>query len=170
MKWTKFFKNTVSIAAAAAALFTAIALPSPNRAAAAGEDQVSDLPTKLMNGDFEWPNIDTALGRADIQAYNGNTSGTYHGTDGDYSISNNDTEYTDIIFRRHSIGWGQYDDPCGRRLPVCPRIQVVERQTAQTREREQGVQFRAGKKIERQRRYGRACFDTATEDRAPDPA
>ena len=111
MKWTKFFKNTVSIAAAAAALFTAIALPSPNRAAAAGEDQVSDLPTKLMNGDFEWPDIDTALGRADIQAYNGNTSGTYHGTDGDYSISNNDTEYTDIIFRRHSIGWGQYDDP-----------------------------------------------------------
>lgn len=112
MKWTKFFKNTVSIAAAAAALFTAIALPSPNRAAAAGEDQVSDLPTKLMNGDFEWPDIDTALGRADIQAYsNGNTSGTY----GNYTISNNDTEDTDIIFRRHSIGWGQnatnYDDP-----------------------------------------------------------
>lgn len=108
MKWTKFFKNTVSIAAAAAALFTAIALPSPNRAAAAGEDQVSDLPTKLMNGDFEWPDIDTALEGANIRAdSSGNTSGTY----GDYSISNNDTEYTDIIFRRHSIGWGQYDDP-----------------------------------------------------------
>ena len=112
MKWTKFFKNTVSIAAAAAALFTAIALPSPNRAAAAGEDQVSDLPTKLMNGDFEWPDIDTALEGADIRAdISGNTSGTY----GNYLISNNDTEDTDIIFRRHSIGWGQnatnYDDP-----------------------------------------------------------
>ena len=116
MKWTKFFKNTVSIAAAAAALFTAIALPYPNRAAAAGEDQVSDLPTKLMNGDFEWPDIDTALEGANIRAdSSGNTSGTY----GDYSISNNDTEYTDIIFRRHSIGSGgwwnptytNYDDP-----------------------------------------------------------
>ena len=105
----------MSIAAAAAALFTAIALPSPNSAAAAEEDQVSDLPTSLMNGDFEWPDIDTALENAVINAdSSGNTSGTY----GNYTISNDDTGDADIIFRRYRIGSGgwwnpytNYDDP-----------------------------------------------------------
>ena len=110
MKKHNFFKRTVCIAAAAAALFTSAAIPFP---AAAAEDDatetidVSTLPTHLMNGDFEWPSIDTAIDIANpIKNSSGETTGTYtSNTNQSYHISNEDRhnvygfEDTDIIYR-----------------------------------------------------------------------
>ena len=62
MKKHNFFKRTVCIAAAAAALFTSAAIPFP---AAAAEDDatetidVSTLPDHIQNGDFEAPTVET---------------------------------------------------------------------------------------------------------------
>ncbi|HIU56954.1 MAG TPA: hypothetical protein IAA61_03960 [Candidatus Ornithomonoglobus merdipullorum] len=65
MKKHNFFKRTVCIAAAAAALFTSAAIPFP---AAAAEDDatetidVSTLPDHIENGDFESPKVVDIVG------------------------------------------------------------------------------------------------------------
>lgn len=96
------FKKAVSIAAAAAALFTAIALPSPNNTASAEGDSGIGLPTRLMNGDFERPYAVEAIDKASLtqKNQNGTTRGTYSSNSGKrYTISNDEGDNPDIIYR-----------------------------------------------------------------------
>ena len=91
-----FFKRTVCIAAAAAALFTSAAIPFP---AAAAEDDVTEtqestLPTHLMNGDFEAPTVETF-----VSSTGSNHNEYWNGHRIDTSHWNNLSDPDDIIFR-----------------------------------------------------------------------
>lgn len=108
-----FFKRTVCIAAAAAALFTSAAIPFPAAAAEDGdttETQESTLPTHLMNGDFEWPSIDDAL-NSDYAQISTNDTGDTSGEYKQYTISNNSNDNPDIIFKQYSVNNYVYKDP-----------------------------------------------------------
>lgn len=108
MKKTELFRKTVSIAAAAAALVTAFTMPVQKTATAADGDvtataEEETLPTRLMNGDFEWPNVDDALS-SNYANITSDSSGTTGGKYKDYKISNDDRDDdAKIIFRRFTI-------------------------------------------------------------------
>lgn len=98
MKKHNFFKRTVCIAAAAAALFTSAAIPFP---AAAAEDDatetidVNTLPDHIQNGDFEAPTVESIVtnldnGQGRYYNFNGNRIQIVSGPGNRISFTNNE--------------------------------------------------------------------------------